>query len=159
MATAQLLDGIPGEHGQSHLGAHAADRDQPKEEGALLGVAEREELQRVGAHEEVGDQADLLAEPAGESAQSTRRGQHLEAQAADLDDGALAVHEPELPVHRGDHGVDLVRDTPAATTMAHWCECVMATARASAAWSGRGMRGKPRMTLVISCTWILLARP
>ena len=40
-----------------------------------------------------------------------------------------------------------------------WCVWQMATASASAAWSGWGMRSRQRMVLVISCTWILLARP
>ena len=56
-------------------------------------------------------------------------------------------------------GRPAARAPPPANAALLWCVCVMATASASAAWSGCGMRARPRMTLVISCTWILLARP
>ena len=108
----ELLHRIAREHRESHLGPHAADADEPLEEHALPDAAKAEQLERVLAHVQVRVQADFVAEPARQTAERAPRGQDLDAEAAHLDHGVLAVDQLQLAADRGDHA-------PAARGAAH----------------------------------------
>src|ERR1700683_2475843 len=110
--------------------------------------------QRVVAHDQVGMQADLLADR-GHVAQRLRGHRGAVADAAAQDNHVVAAAHRDLAVDQRDHA-------PApASSLARGAQLAwqMATASASAAWSGRGSSASPSSVLTIRATWSLGARP
>src|SRR5207302_9757730 len=73
------------------------------------------------------------------------------ADAAALDHDVVGPPDHHAPSHRGDHASAFVRAAALA-----W---QMATARASAAWSGSGGVGSLSSAPTMRCTWPFSARP
>src|SRR5262249_31109771 len=132
------------------LRADAGDGEQELEQLALLGVCEPVELECVLPYDEVRLDRQLLR-PLGEPQRCGRRRDEV-ADAADVEHEPVGAPRDGLPAEARDHP-DTVRSSGGAST---W---QMATASASAAWSGRGSRSRPRIVFTIRCTCSFSARP
>ena len=150
----QLARRAAAEHRERHLRPHRLHADEREEEVALLLGGEAVEGQRVVAHDQVGVQRDGAAH-AGDLAQRLGRdGQAVADPARGLDHHVVGAADRDLAGDERDHPA-----TAAAAASGAWLAWQMATASASAAWSGRGGSGSESSAWTIRATWPLSARP
>ena len=150
----ELARGAAAEHGERHLRPHRLHPDEGQEEVALLLGGEAVEGQRVVAHDQVRVQRDGAAH-AGDLAQRLGRdGQAVADPARGLDHHVVGAADRHLAGDERDHPA-----TAAAAANGAWLAWQMATASASAAWSGRGGSGSESSAWTIRATWPLSARP
>ena len=132
----ELARGPAAEHGERHLRPHRLHADEREEEVALLLGGEAVERERVVAHHEMGVQGHRAAH-AGDLAQRLgRHGQAVADPARGLDHHVVGAADRHLSGDERDHPA-----TAAAAANGAWLAWQMATASASAAWSGRGGSG------------------
>ena len=131
----QLARRAAGEHGERHLRADALDADQQQEQVALLLGGEAVELQRVVAHDQVGVQRGRLARRAGTLAQRLGRDREPVADAAAGDDDVVGRGGPRP---RRETSAITPRALASAACSGAPLAWQIATASASAAWSGCG---------------------
>ena len=120
------------EHGQRHLGADALDGLQRAEPGALDLAGEAEQADGVLAHVRLDGEAHGLA--GLQRAQRARRGLHLVAHAADVDDGVRLAHRVDDPLELADHGATSLSPLALGPT----------AARQAHRWRSRGQTGEGR---------------
>src|SRR4051812_8929406 len=144
----QLARRAARQHGQRHLRPDRLDAEQQQEQVALLLAAEAEQRDRVVAQDRVRVQRDVLADRRHAAQRLGRHGEPV-ADAAGEDDDVVGPPDGDLAAHQRDH----------AATSPTWLTWQIATASASAAWSGRGGSGSESSVWTIRPTWSLSARP
>ena len=149
----QLARRAAGEHGQRDLRADRLHAEQQQEEVALLLGGEAVERQRVVADDQVAVQRDRLARGRDVAQRLGRDGEPV-ADAAAVDDDVVGAAHRDLALEQGDHAV--AASAAASGARLAW---QIATASASAAWSGCGSSVQREQRWTIRCTWSLSARP
>ena len=147
----QLARRPAGEHGERHLGPTACTPISIRKRSRSSSECESVERERVVAHDEVGVQRGRLADGGNVPERLGRDGEAV-ADAAAVDDDVVGAADGDVAADERDHPV-------IAIATGAWLRWQMATARASAAWSGRGGSGSASSAATISCTWSLSARP
>ena len=142
----QLARGAAGERRDGDLRADPADRDQLAEEVALLLGGEAVEGERVVAGDQLGVQEGVAPGGRDRFQRLGRDGEPV-ADAAGVDHDVIGPAHQHLAADRGDHPASLLRgtsadrSTPPAAGAPPW---QIATASASAAWSGARRLGQAR---------------
>ena len=147
----QLAGRPAGEDGERDLGPHGLHAEQHQEEVALLLRVESVERELVVAHDEMRVQRGRLARGGNVLERLGRDGEAV-ADAAAVDHDVVGTADGDVAADERDHPV-------IAIATGAWLRSQMATARASAAWSGRGGSGSASSAATILCTWSLSARP
>jgi len=132
---------------QRDLRAHGLHAEQQQEQVALLLAGKAVERDRVVAQDGVRVQRDLAPDARHVAQRLGGDGQPV-ADPTGHDHHVVGTADRHLAFDERDHA--------ASTT---WFAWQMATARASAAWSGRGASGSESSAWTIRPTWSLSARP
>ena len=127
---------------------------QQQEQVALLLGGEAVERQRVVADDEVGVQRDRLADRRDVAQRLGRDGEPVADAGRRLDDDVVGAPDRDLAGDEGDH-----RAAATAWASGAWLAWQIATASASAAWSGVGSSGSESSACTIRPTCSLAARP
>ena len=149
----QVARRAAGEHRERHLRPDRLHADQQQEEVALLLGGEAVQQHRVVTHDQVRVRRHGLPH-ARHVAQRLGRHRQPVADAAARDDDVVGAADRDRALEQRDHPT-LVSAAASGAPLA-W---QIATASASAAWSGRGSSSSASSVWTIRCTWSFAARP
>ena len=149
----QLARRAAGEHGERDLRPDGLDPDQHQEQVALGLGGEAVQRERVVADDQVGVQRGLLADRRGVAERLAGDGEPV-ADAAARDDDVVGPPHGDLAGEQRDHAA-----APTAARSDAPFAWQIATASASAAWSGRGRSVSDSSAWTMRWTWPLSARP
>src|SRR5690606_14891399 len=155
---------VDGQDGERQRRADAVRAEQGLEGGLLVAGGEPVEHLRVLAHVVVDPDEHLVARLA-ERGRRRRRGHHLVADAADLDEHPVGAPVQQAPAQRPDHRATPGRAPPTAAAAAArplsgtWARWHSASATASAASTGRSGRSMPSSVCTMRSTCTLSAPP
>ena len=150
----QVAGAAAAEDGERHLRPDGLDADEQQEEVALLLRREAVELEGVVADDEVAVEERRVPEGGDLAQRLGRHGEGVAHAAGGLEHDAAGAADGDLAGDGRDHA-----GTGSAAASGAWLAWQMATARASAAWSGRGASGSDSSAWTMRPTWSLAARP